>query len=84
MRLGMELAVSYDNIREHKTDSSFGNKKKGDGFWFIVRGLILSEPGTQELDKLPGADLAMLIKTLNEGRRADFPWTRAPGDRAEV
>lgn len=24
MRLGMELAVSYDNIREHKTDSAFG------------------------------------------------------------
>ncbi len=23
MRLGMELAVSYDNIQEHMTDSSF-------------------------------------------------------------
>ena len=30
------------------------------------------------------AGLAMLIKTLNEDRRARFPWTRAPGDRAEV
>jgi hypothetical protein len=24
MRLGMELAVSYDNIREHMEESSFG------------------------------------------------------------
>jgi hypothetical protein len=28
LRRGMELAVSYDNIREHKKSSDFGNPKQ--------------------------------------------------------
>ena len=28
LRRGMELAVSYDNIREHKKSSDFGERKQ--------------------------------------------------------